>query len=468
MVENIIQDAQLEWCDQHHVSSGGALSYQDLADFYGKTPGAMRGLLRRYRGRKRKGAVAPIPEPPPSWSGIDDGIGRQEPLKRDETENTLVIEATTEGVKSLKDLLEAASVDLDVWHVDRYIVNKWPVGMKDDAGGALVIQLFQVKAWLVRKEPVPIFPHLQPIAPQITFSMPPQPSAKGIQRSLVVADTHIGLTRHMRTGDLSPFHDYRVMSLIFQLAEAVKPDRIDVLGDLVDLSEWTDKYLRTPEFFQTTQPAVLIAHWFLSRLRHIRKRAVIKLHQGNHEDRIDKMLLIHLKAAHGLKAADEMHLPPALSIQRLLALHKLGIGWVGAYPNDVEWLNDRLLVRHGESFGKTAAKNVAERTDGIEVFGHGHSRQRYARTMHLRDGPKVVEGYCPGCACHIDGRVPGHRHDQAWQQGIAIVDFEVDGEMVHIDSVPIEEGRAIWNGQLFQAEDLLPQIQEDLPGWRWA
>tara|TARA_R100000655_G_scaffold109599_2_gene164581 strand:+ start:118 stop:1266 length:1149 start_codon:yes stop_codon:yes gene_type:complete len=54
-------------------------------------------------------------------------------------------------IKSLDDLIAHCDIDLDLWEIDRYIVNKWEVGSNVD-GQVVTEPLFQVKAWLKRKK----------------------------------------------------------------------------------------------------------------------------------------------------------------------------------------------------------------------------------------------------------------------------------------------------------------------------
>lgn len=54
-------------------------------------------------------------------------------------------------IHTLEQLLEHCKVDTSAWEVERFICNKWEVGMKDAAGEPEVIPLFQVKAFLRRK-----------------------------------------------------------------------------------------------------------------------------------------------------------------------------------------------------------------------------------------------------------------------------------------------------------------------------
>ena len=57
-------------------------------------------------------------------------------------------------IKTLEELLEYCEVDTLTWEVERFVVNKWELGAKDDATGKIQVEpLFQVKATL-KKRPV--------------------------------------------------------------------------------------------------------------------------------------------------------------------------------------------------------------------------------------------------------------------------------------------------------------------------
>lgn len=55
-------------------------------------------------------------------------------------------------IRTLDDLLAYAEVDLKVWEVERFVVNKWDMGAKGPDGSILSQPLFQVKAWLRAKK----------------------------------------------------------------------------------------------------------------------------------------------------------------------------------------------------------------------------------------------------------------------------------------------------------------------------
>jgi len=63
-----------------------------------------------------------------------------------------VSKVTDKRIKTLKDLIKVCEIDLSEWLIERWVCNKWEVGIKND-DEVIVKPLFQVKAWLKRNIP---------------------------------------------------------------------------------------------------------------------------------------------------------------------------------------------------------------------------------------------------------------------------------------------------------------------------
>lgn len=372
-------------------------------------------------------------------------------------------------ITTLEGLLEAANVDLSVWRVDHYLVNKWEVGAKakdqsiqwhhgvmdgyTEEHGLTIEPLFQVKAWLVRRHPEPLFPTIQPVM-CAEREWQPRKSARtqGIGRSLVWTDPHFGYWRDIRTHELTPMHDEAALDIILAIAEDMQPDRIDILGDILDLADWSDKFLRSPELTETTQDAINAAHLWLRAFRARCPDAEIRAHEGNHDHRMEGATIKHLQAAYDLRPADHLEKPPAMSVPSLLALDALGIEWVGGYPADGDWLNDGVRLSHGEIAQSTpgsTARSTIDASDVTEVVGHCHRLEWISRVVRERGHDRVITGFSAGCACRMDGLVPSAKSRMEWQQGCAVIDYEIDGRWHGIYPVLIDGGRAIWDGKMY-------------------
>lgn len=72
-------------------------------------------------------------------------------LKDEEADDERSINSLSPYVKTVEDALAKGNVDMDVWEVDRHVLNSWEVGAKTEDGTIAVTPLWQVKVWLRRK-----------------------------------------------------------------------------------------------------------------------------------------------------------------------------------------------------------------------------------------------------------------------------------------------------------------------------
>lgn len=404
----------------------------------------------------------------------------------EEETNVLNVRSSSPRIRSLEQLVKVCQIDLSVWecasikhgywegfakHEEKDLT--WASGVMDGwqkASGVIVEPLYRMEARFVRIQPVMLFPTLQPIEPVFQpYAMPPA-YKKGVRRALIFGDPHFGFRRRVNDSLLTPFHDRAVLDLMLQLACAADVTEVHCVGDQLDAPMWTSRFIRSPEFYFAMQPALLECFWWFSQLRASLPDVPITLHEGNHERRFRDAIMVHLPAAYGLRAVDEMDMPPALSPQRLLGLHKLGIEWVEHYPSDEHWLNDNLKIVHGDVArkgpGKTAGA-VAKDSDTSVVFGHSHRLELASWTRHLRGERRTVQACSIGCLCRTDGVVPGAKANYQWQNGCALVDYDEDGGF-SICPVRMEDGGLLWNGMAFEALDRLPEIRKAYPDWNWG
>jgi hypothetical protein len=82
------------------------------------------------------------------WSLIKARDPQSAPRETEPTEQT-VETAVRNRITSLDDLLRESKTDLELWEVERHVINKWEVGAKHPTTGKILTEpLWQVKAWL--------------------------------------------------------------------------------------------------------------------------------------------------------------------------------------------------------------------------------------------------------------------------------------------------------------------------------
>ena len=430
--------------------SMGNQSREEFAASYGIKSSTLAGKLARAKSER-------------DAEGETDGV---EDL--DTNHRTIVL--TTDRIITLDQLLAAFEVDLDVWIVERWVPNKWEIGRKGitkdlvwqdgiqdgfikDTGLINVEPLFQIKAWLIRKVPIALEPIVQPVELKIRKYKTPKVkvSQNGIRTNLIIPDLQVGFRRDLETNQLTNFHDRDFLSVTVELARAIQPDDITLLGDNMDLADWSDKFVRSPEFYFTTQPAINELSWWLSQLRLACPHAKIYYIQGNHENRMELAIINHMAAAYHLRPANEKVKLPAMSIPRLLNLDALDIEWIGDYPDGELWLNDGLKCVHGDKARAVpggSARAILDASDVSVIFGHIHRAESLTRTRHTRKGASIIRAMCPGCGCRLDGEVPGHTLSQNWSHGLGIAHYD-SGSYNSVELVDVKYGTLIYGGKQY-------------------
>jgi hypothetical protein len=342
---------------------------------------------------------------------------------------------------------------------EREIANK----MKDAYGGEHVVkdsitttQLVITPSW----DQGPEWPVVQQAKP--TKVTPVKATKKqaldGWEIAVILPDTQIGF-RQFPEG-LDPFHDERAMQIALKIIRDLNPHKIINLGDFLDLPSF-GTYEQEPAFANTTQETLDRAGLFLAEQRASAPDAQIELIEGNHDRRLQKMVLKNAMAAFGLRrAGDPPTSWPVMSVPYLLRLEDLDITYVEGYPAGITWINDNLACVHGSkvrSNGSTAAAVVDDERVSI-IHGHIHRIEEQHKTRRTASGPKFSFAASPGCLCRIDGAVPSAKSStdstgrpvnavENWQQGLGIVHYEPGNGRFAYQAVPIYDGWAMYNGK---------------------
>ena len=391
----------------------------------------------------------------------------------------------TTRIKTVDALISACNVDLDEWRIDdRYEIGSWEMGRRaehkklswndgkvtgqvEDTGKLWIETLYRVRVTLIRKKPIPVNPIVSPIRFDFGFSKKQKSRKIKTGRLLIVPDSQTGFRRNFQTGKLTPFHDRKAHDIILQVAEYGDFDAVTYLGDGLDFTEWSDKFVSEPEFYQTTQPAIIEYAWFLAQMKARLPKARHSFILGNHEARPDIMMQKHLIAACQLRPSAEIELDEPYSIVRLLGLDELGIEVSEKYPNGEIWHGEHVRCVHTDGLssipGGTVSKmikNIAETT----IAGHNHRLEKASKMTEDANGIRWVTAATCGCLCHLDYRVPGHKRGQSWHQGFAVVQYNQKSPAVEL--IQIADGYAIWQGKKFAGRDYVADLRRDT-GWKF-
>lgn len=436
-------------------------SYANIAQQYNLTRGTVAGMIDRHKKTLNQSEIP---------------LGRKTEFVQSGNE---AIAESVGRIKTLDQLIKACAIDLENWKIDRYTVNKWEVGRKAstkdltyedgiingsvfDNGGINVEPLYQVKAWLSKINPEPIKPVLHPIHIAVKSATKRDYVKSNIKIAVILPDPQFGFSTLLNRGkhSLLPFHDRRAIDAAFQIIENIQPDKIIWLGDVNDFTMFTDKFIRKPEFYFNTQPMLVEASWAVAQTKKLCND--ISVLEGNHEDRINRMMMTHLLDAYGLKPGDLLDAPAVMSVDNLIGYSRMGVDYIDSYPDGEVWINDNIKCVHGNvvrgGIGATAKATISNEFASV-VFGHIHKIELSTKTIRTRNGVQYMQAFSPGCLCHIDGRVPGATGSEQWQQGIGVIYYDdISSTFV---PVPIRDGRAIFNNIVFEGCDYVEQLCED-------
>ena len=355
-------------------------------------------------------------------------------------------------VTNIDDLARVARIDLLDWRIVSHRINTWPTTMRGPDGRPRVVRNWQVSAKLERRM---VAREDGPIVVAGTDYPAPDLAPHRAGTVLVVPDSQHGFRWSEKRDRLIPMHDRRACDVVLQLARDVQPTEIVLQGDMLDLAEWSTKFPRPADLRDTTQISLAALHWWIAQMRAACPNARIVYLEGNHEDRIKRLLTERATHAAGLTAIGDDR--PALSIPRLLALDALAVEYIEPYG---EWFylgSDDLTLgwTHGNkvrSGGGATVQAVIKEAHHSVAFGHIHRVEMAHRTVYGRHGPRDIVAYSPGCLCDPT-RTPGAAHRQDWQLGAALHHYDLDAGREAVELLTIREGWTVYGGRQIVGRD---------------
>ena len=352
---------------------------------------------------------------------------------------------------TLQTLLEKFNVSEEEWKVTNFKVNQWDVSAKEEVDGKIVWNThtnYQARASLVRKIPVKCdFPSVQG-ATVGDIKLNVKTPKRNLKVDIVLPDAQVGFKRDIHSGELAPLHDLKAIAIATEIIKEIKPDRIIMLGDMLDLPDWSTHFVRSPEFYFTTQPSL---DWLASWIKELRPYCKEMVYiEGNHEKRMIDSIVQNTIQAYGIKPANEPDVPPIVSVPYMLGLHKIGVEYIGNYPHGEFYINDNLVCIHGNKVGPKSGQSIMKMLDSPRISviqGHVHRLEMGHKTVWSHGQPKIYQAVSLGTLARIDGIVPGAGTRYNWQQGFGIVEY--DNDRFQIDSVGIYDGKAIFKGKFY-------------------
>lgn len=223
-----------------------------------------------------------------------------------------------------------------------------------------------------------------------------------------------------------PFQDNKVLNLVLDFIDDLKPHGVILNGDVTDcyaLSEFS----KNPVQDKDIDDEVNIAGMVMDRLAKSAKECIWL--GGNHEDRLRRYIWNRapaLKKRKGDEFEDRFHIKDHGFIWKPYgAVHMLG----------------KLTITHGSSVSKYSgltARNHFDKYGTSILIGHTHRLGVYYRT-NVRGAHAAYEN---GCLCKL---TPEYVQHPDWQQGFSVVHVD-DSGMFNVQQIPILKRRTFFYG----------------------
>ena len=384
---------------------------------------------------------------------LNTRIFRMEEKAADDIENTSVTEdnnsltavCTSNKRKAIDDLLEEFGIEKDDYFIKEGRVGKW--GNPDKPMAQVRVELRPKKPQLCD------FPEISAVRPR--YTNPPKTLAKSkkkLKRALIVPDAQIGYEkRDVHKNEFYPYHDFDAMDVVLQVAQHTKPDKIIMLGDMLDLPNF-GKYAKKPQMLFTVQPSLNTLKCFIDDL--LQNCSEMVYLYGNHEARFRNFMEdVNIEGSQLKKVDFKEESPFTYSLEYFLGLDELGVKYFNNYPHDEYFLNDNLAFSHGHTSnsksGGTVGGIIQNDPHTSRFVGHIHRCEQATKTTYKRGRAVTNSAFSCGALCKIDASVPQHATRQNWQQGFGLVWYEEGDGLFDVDLHHIEHGKAIVEGNIF-------------------
>lgn len=388
----------------------------------------------------------------------------------EECEDLLVMKNDREidGPKSIQKIAEMFSVDLEEFDMVNVKFNTWQMMQK----GGTKLNCYQTKFTLKPHViPLPKLPMPNKVEIHVkNYKVPSSIEPKRLKRVLVVPDTQIGYHIVEYSKHWTPFHYRKGMDIVMQVAKTIRPDKIILLGDMLDMTEFTRKAWLKSHFSGTTSMSVYELSWFIKQLRQYSPE--IHYLEGNHEARLPKFIEQQAAKLNMFPEYDpDLHLfanRKQSVAYNILNLAAMDVIYHKGYPKSshVDIVPGLLEAAHGNMVrtggGKTAAAVLSkmERYKSV-IFGHTHRLEIASKTIEVEENVFHIRQACSaGCLCKTDGTVPSQVRTADWQHGFVVVDYDEETKYFNIQPISIINDMCLFEGKIYKGESYYDQLKQ--------
>lgn len=297
---------------------------------------------------------------------------------------------------------------------------------------------FDCESSLSREDEERIKDFIKNIKP-VQYPAPPKPKTYSSPNkiAMVIGDTHFGV------------ECWDTLSIFLQVVEDLKPEKIILNGDTVDLLS-ISRYSKDPRHTHSLHDEIVAYHKFLKILHDITEPYQTKILEtnGNH-------------SGNGVEGRWWRYISSSDDIKQLLCIPSIAehLSYSNVFHPSEEWsrielidsnedeesiveLPDGLFVLHGDVVRKNggfSARGTFEKRYASTITNHTHrigsTCQRIPRIGSRPD--QIIKNYENGCACKLN---PTYVSGANWQNGFSIVNY--NDNITGVETVVVHNKRA--------------------------
>lgn len=274
--------------------------------------------------------------------------------------------------------------------------------------------------------------HLRPYVPKFNIkTQKPAPRKRGeLVTALLWGDTH------------APYHDPAVLAIYQAIAEDTQPSHLVHMGDGVDCYK-ISTYEKDPERLESQQDEIDMTREHLAAMRKASPRSQMRYLEGNHEDRLRRLLWRLEGPAAVLTSLTAFK--QAMTWPALLGLKDLQCKFVPYHDQTQSLFLPKFIVKHGNVVRKRSGMTAYAEWEKYGMSGASGHTHRLGQFMH-RDHNGSHIWIETGCGCDLN---PTYCQDPDWQNGAAFLAFEPETGAFEATSIYVHRGFTVFNGKVY-------------------
>lgn len=242
-----------------------------------------------------------------------------------------------------------------------------------------------------------------------------------------------------------PHHSQATLDIVQAICEDTNPDVLCHMGDLIDSADLSEKFKKNPARKETLQDEINMGRAHLAHMRQSAPDAKFILLEGNHEERMKRVLWNMEGPARALSLLTDVQ--KVLTWPTLLKLDQLDVEFVQYDEQSKRRFLPKFLLKHGNVVRQQSAytANAEHRKYGMSgASGHTH---RLAQFYH-RDHNGNHLWLETGCTCDLN---PEYTPDPDWQNGCVVLTLHRETGAFQAESIYIHKGNAIFRQKEYNA-----------------